>query len=317
MVKVSVIVPVYNAVKHIDKCLKELLNQTYQNYEVIFVNDGSSDDSLKMLEDYASTNDKITIFSKENGGQASARNVGLTKAQGEFICFVDIDDHVSIDMLEKLMEMQEKENADIVWCNSYVEKENQIIGRLDDDIVENQNPIKKYILNNNSPWRKIIRKDLLIRHDLYFPMIRFYEDIAIVPTYALYTNKIAYVNEPLYYYVLHEGSTMHQQKYTTKLECIFKALDYMKSKFLNSGKFKKYEKEIEYLYVEHLLHAASLRFFKFEEGKESLKKIVKIINTDFRQWKQNVYYKNKGWKYKLVCNLFYYEKYKLLKLLLK
>ena len=317
MVKVSIIVPVYNAERHIDKCLKELLNQTYSNYEVIFVNDGSTDNSVAMLESYDNQNIPITILTKENGGQASARNFGLSKAQGEFVCFVDIDDHICIDMIENLVEAQEKENADLVWCDAFIEKNGQIISYINKNMNVSKNIVTQFLLNNASPWCKLVRKDLLINNDLFFPKIRFYEDLAVVPSYALHTNKIAYVDKPLYYYVLHEGSTMNQQVYTPKLECIFDSFNHLKSLFIKTDKYLEYKTELEYLYIEHMLHAASLRFFKFKEGKNMLEKIVTIFKKEFKNWNKNPYFKNKDWKFKLVCTLFYYKQYLLLKILLK
>ena len=118
MPKVSVIVPVYNAENYIEDCCENLLNQTYEDYEVIFVNDGSTDNSQRMLENLASKYDKIQIITQENKGQAIARNAGIKQSKGEFICFVDIDDGISKEMLEKMMEAQKESDADLVWCNA-------------------------------------------------------------------------------------------------------------------------------------------------------------------------------------------------------
>lgn len=317
MVKVSVIVPVYNAERHIEKCVKELLHQTYRNYEVIFVNDGSTDNSVEMLKKYRELDVPTIILSKENGGQATARNLGISKASGEFVCFVDIDDHICEDMLERLVEAQEKTNADLVWCDAFVEKNGQIIGTINKNMEARKDEIVQFLLNNASPWCKLVRKKLLVENNLFFPQIRFYEDVAVVPSYALYADVISYVDKPLYYYVLHEGSTMHQPVYTPKLECIFDSFENLKSLFVETGKDVFYQNEMEYLYIEHMLHAASLRFFKFKEGKRQLDKIVTVFEEHFKQWKKNPYFKEKGWKYKLVCTLFYYKKYAILRLLLK
>lgn len=313
MIKVSVIVPVYNGVKFIDLCINSLLRQTYHDFEIIFVNDGSTDQSYEMLKHYQeSTNHQIQIINKENGGQASARNLGVQNANSEFVCFVDIDDYVNEHMLEKLVEAQERTESDIVWCDAYLVKNNENIGTLDANMLRNENVCKEYILNNAGPWRKLIRKSLLLDNDLIFPLIRFYEDVAIVPAYGTYTEKIAYVNEPLYYYVLHEGSTMHQITYNKKLECIFEAMEYLNEKCKGN-----YQEELEYIYIDHLLHAASLRFFAFDEGKKMLDKVVQVMNEMFPKWSKNKYYKKRDWKYQLVCKLFYCKRYGVLKILLK
>lgn len=313
MVKVSVIVPVYNAEKYIKRCVDSILRQTYRDFEVIFVNDGSTDNSLFLLEKYQKNSEiNIRIISQENSGQAMARNKGICEATGEFICFIDIDDYVCENLLEKLIVNQEETSADIVWCDAYVVREGKIEGTLDQNCIIYPNDTINYMLKNASPWRKIIRKTLLIEHQLYFPKIRFYEDFAVVPAYAIYTNRISYINKSLYYYDLHEGSTMHQTFYNKKLECIFDAMRYLKSKC--DG---QYQMEIEYLCIDHLLHAASLRFFQFDEGKDMLIKVADLMKEEYPNWQNNSYFKKKDWKYKLVCKLFYNRKYKILGLLLK
>lgn len=313
MVKVSVIVPVYNGVKFIDLCANSLLQQTYHNFEIIFVNDGSTDQSYEMLKHYQDNTDlSIEIINKENGGQASARNLGIQKANGEFVCFVDIDDYVNEHMLEKLVKAQVETESDIVWCNAYLVKNNENIGTLDANMLRNENVCKEFMLNNAGPWRKLIRKSLLINNDLIFPLMRFYEDVAIVPAYGVYTDKITYVKDPLYYYVLHEGSTMHQLTYNKKLECIFEAMEYLKEKCNDN-----YQEEVEYIYIDHLLHAASLRFFAFNEGKIMLNKVVQVMSEQFPRWNKNTYYKKRDWKYQLICKLFYHKRYGILKRLLK
>ncbi len=317
MPKVSVIVPVYNAEKYIKNCCENLLNQTYDDYEVIFVNDGSSDNSLKMLEKLASNHDKIQIITQENQGQAIARNIGIKHSKGEFICFIDIDDEISREMLEKLMHAQKKSDADLVWCDAYIKREGDILSTLDQTYPNSIDLQKNYVLHNASPWRKCIRRSLLESHNLYFPKLRFYEDLAVVPSYGLYTNKIIYVNEPLYSYVLHEGSTMHQKTYHRKLEDIFESMEIL-SNFIECSICKDSIKdELEYLYIDHLLHAASLRFFEFENTEIQLDKIVEIMKLKYPSWKKNKYFKQKDWKYKLVCHLLYRKKRKLLRYILK
>lgn len=314
---VSLIVPVYNADKHINKCLVSFFNQSYKDFEVIFVNDGSNDNSKTILETYLGCGLEMKIIDKENGGQGSARNLGLQYARGEFVCFVDIDDYISDEMLSKLINCQKETNADIVWCDAYLEKEDIIIGKLDENTIVTDHVIKQYMMNNAGPCRKLIRKELLIKNNLYFPHIRFYEDIAVVPAYGLYAKKIVYINEPLYYYIQHEGSTMHQKNYDIRLECIFESLEILRKQFINSGKYDVYKDELEYLYITHLLHAASLRFFSFkEDGKNSLIRISEVMKMDFPNWRKNKYYVKKDWKDKLICELFYRKKYFILKILL-
>lgn len=312
MPKISVIVPVYNSEKILKENALFITNQTFHDYEVIFINDGSTDSSLEILKTFQS--DNVHIISQQNKGQANARNTGLKNARGEFICFVDIDDQINDNMLYELNKIQMETNADIVWCNANIIRNNEFQGMLDEKKYFVSDMQKNYFIHNASPWRKLIRKSLIEDHQLYYPDLRYYEDLAIVPVYGLYTEKIHYLDKPLYNYILHDESTMHQKTYNSNLENIFSSLENLKKEVIKSEIDVK--EELEYLYIDHLLHAASLRFFMFD-AFESLHKIVKIMENEYPEYKKNKYFIQKDWKYKLICNLFYREKYSILKLLLK
>ena len=117
-IKVSVIVPVYNVEKFIDKCLNSLVKQSLKEIEIIVVNDGSPDNSQKIIDKYVKKYpEKVQSFIKENGGQGSARNIGIVKAKGEYISFVDSDDWLDLDALEKMYSLAKKDNSDIVICD--------------------------------------------------------------------------------------------------------------------------------------------------------------------------------------------------------
>ena len=124
--------------------------------------------------------------------------------------------------------------------------------------MQEENVVKKYILSQSGPCFKLINKDLIVENNLFFPLLRAYEDIAVVPIWGMFAKKITFINEPLYYYLIREGSTMKQTKYSEKLEHIFDSVNFLYEKFN-----KQYIEELEWLYIDHLLHSASLRFFKF------------------------------------------------------
>lgn len=114
--KVSVLIPAYNAEKYICRCLDSLLMQTFKNFELLIVNDGSTDKTQTLLENYANRFHDYHIFSIPNGGSANARNMLLNEAQGEYVCFIDADDYVHPKYLEELVSEADKETADIVQC---------------------------------------------------------------------------------------------------------------------------------------------------------------------------------------------------------
>ena len=317
MKDVSIIVPVWNVQEYLRKCLDSLVNQTFDNYEILVINDGSPDNSDLIIEEYVKKYpDLIKSLKKENGGQASARNLGLSRANGEYILFVDSDDWVDKTIVEKLYNRAINTNSDIVICNAYSVQNDKILpyqlfGNYSKDLKKN------YIVScEGACWGQLIKRSIIVDNNLYFLEHHFYEDIAVIPSLCLFTRNIAYLNENLYYYLIRSGSTMKQVTYNKSLEDIFDSLEYLSNIFKKNNSYKKYYNELEYIYIEHLLHAASLRFFKFEKYDE-LSKIVKIMRDEFPKWKGNIYYKKKDLKHKIVCGLFYKKKYNILKLILK
>ena len=148
-------------------------------------------------------------------------------------------------------------------------------------------------------------------NNLYFFEGHIYEDIAIVPAWGLYTNKIIHVSNKYYYYVHRDNSTMNQNSYTPKFEDVFHSLENLKNIFKD-----RYSKEIEYIFIHHLLHGASLRFFKFNKY-DKLDKINNYMRKYYPKWYKNTYYKKQGIKYRVVCNSFYRRRYWFLKLVFK
>lgn len=316
MTKVSVIVPVWNVENYLKKCLESLVKQTFNDFEIVVINDGSPDNSQDIIDEYKTTYPElIKPFIKQNGGLASARNFGIKHSQGEYIMFVDSDDWVDTTIVEKLYNCAINTNSDIVVCGAYgvydeKNKDLETFKNYNTDISKN------YIINCPGACWQLIKRKIMINNNLFFLENHFYEDIAIIPSFSLFSKNITYLNEKLYYYFIRSGSIMNQQKYSKSLEDIFDSLDHLTNIFIENKAYQKYYSELEYIYVEHLLHAASLRFFKFEKY-DQLDKIVSIMKQKFPKWKKNCYYKKQNIKYKIVCTLFYNKKYKLLKRVLK
>ncbi|MDD6093721.1 MAG: glycosyltransferase [bacterium] len=313
---VSVIVPVYNAEKYLVKCLDSIINQTLKDIEIILVNDGSTDNSLKIIKDYKNKyKDKIVIIDKKNEGQGVARNEGMKVASGEYLTFIDSDDYIDKNMLSDMVEVAHAKKADIVYTSSMFEDTDY--GVIDKRCVYTSEVIKNYILTQSGPCSKLIKRELIVKNNLYFPKLRAYEDIAVVPIWALYTENIVMLDKGYYYYLIHDGSTMKQISFNKKLYDIMDAMNNVYTEFLKKKKLDEYKSEIEWLYICHLLHAASLRFFKFDNYRENIENINKIMNTKFPKWRNNKYYKNSNIKFRIVCNLINKEQYFILKKVLR
>lgn len=298
MNKVSIIVPAYNAEQYIINCLDSLVNQTYKDIEIIIINDGSTDNTLNIIKDYEKKYKKIIkIIDQKNAGQGAARNRGIKEASGEYVTFVDSDDYVKFEMIEKLYNNLKENNSDVSVGNIIKKYEDKEILFNNFKIMDNDN-VNNLIISHPGPVARLYKKSLFIDNNIYFLENLIYEDLGTIPLLGLYANNVSYINDYLYYYVIREGSTMNQIGYSEKLENIFDVMSHLEKKF--NGKKKK---ELEYLYIEHLLRSACLRFSKFNEGKEKILYIKKIIKKKYPNWRKNKYYKNSSIKFKILCNL--------------
>ena len=311
--KISIIVPVYNSEKDLGKCLDSLVGQAMQDIEIILINDGSRDSSQTIIDEYcARYPGMVRSIQQENSGQAAARNRGIEMAEGEYILFVDSDDYVDLSVCEKTYALAKEKDYDIVCFDYWIENKGERVYR-EYYTVKCEDKKAQYLINDTSPWNKLISGKLFSENGLRFLESYIYEDLELIPRLALYTDKIGYLNEALYFYIVHEGSTMRQKKYTPKLASIYYVMESL-DKSLSSP---EYEDVLEYLYIEHLLHLAVYRYLDYEEGREDIKKISGIMKKRFPKWRKNKYYKGQGVKLKIVCNLAYYKQIKLLKLILK
>lgn len=299
MYKVSVIIPVFNSSLYLEKCLSTIVNQTLKDIEIILIDDGSTDNSLNIIKDYAEKYNNIKYKSKKNEGQAIARNLGIKMASGEFIAFVDSDDYIELDMLEELYNMAKSKSSDIVVCDYVEEYSNKNVEKKS-LYIEADNIIKSYIVCAAGPWSKIIKSDILKKNNIKFLEGNIYEDLAIIPTLALYTSKISYCPKILYHYLIRPNSTMNQTKYNKKLESIFNVMDVLYHNFNGKG----YNDELEFLYIDHLLYAGCGRFLKYKGTNDMILKIIDTMNFKFPNWQENVYFQKQSKIYKLTCKIF-------------
>ena len=309
MTKVSIIVPIYNVEKYIDKCLKSLTHQTLDDIEIIIVNDGSSDNSQKIIDKYSKKYKNIKAYKKKNGGLSSARNYGLKHAKGEYIGFVDGDDYIEPDMYKKMYTKAITDNLDVVVCDTVNVYPNDKEVYIKSNLKFSDSDIKNYIISPPMACSRLYKRYLF---DLcQFKNNVLYEDLNLNPLLILKTKKIGFVEEGLYYYFQRGGSIMNQKLFDDKLLEIFVVLD-------NDYRllYKKYPEELEYLYITHLLRSATLRFLEYD-SKFCLTKINEIMCKKFPNWRQNIYFKKSSIKFKLVCILAYNRRYRTLKLLKK
>lgn len=312
MIKLSIIIPVYNVEKYIDKCINSLINQTMKELEFIFVNDGTPDSSVSIIKKYQKQDKRIKLLEKVNGGQASARNLGLKHAKGEYIAFLDSDDYVKENMYETLYNRAKKDDLDIVICNYFLAYPNKIEEAKNNITTKKEKIIspKEYITLSPSPTNKIIKREYLINQNFEFPEGIIYEDLAAIPLLGLNNPKVVYLNEYLYYYVQSDSSTMRNKEYKPKYEDIFKAIKYLYDNMID----KTYNNELEYLLTYHYLYLGSLNFYKYKKYK-NIELIANDMKKYFPNWHKNKLVQSKFDKKKILyMKLFYHKKYFLINL---
>lgn len=206
---ISIIVPVYNAENYLNKCIESLINQTYNSLEIILINDGSTDNSRHICEKFAKKDKRIKLINQKNSGVSVARNKGIDIAKGKYICFVDSDDYVSQEFVEKMFNHIKINRADLAICN--INKVNNKGIKYQDYTSFDKNIITKeeYYESINSfggfLWNKIFKKSIIgnlrLEEDIYYC-----EDELFVINYVEKCNKISCINEPLYFYCTHSNS---------------------------------------------------------------------------------------------------------------
>lgn len=213
---ISIIVPVYNVEKYLDRCITSLVEQTYKNIEIILVNDGSTDGSLEILKRWKNKDSRIIIIDKKNGGLSDARNAGMNIANGDFYCFVDSDDYINRNMIEYLYNLCVKNNVKMAGCD-YTDFTDSVVVK---DAFNEKNAIvektsfteyiKKYIGNEKvkmvTAWGKLYARELF--EDVCYPVGRIHEDEFTTYKLAYKAKTQVFSNVPYYYYYHREGSIM-------------------------------------------------------------------------------------------------------------
>lgn len=287
MKKISVILPVYNVEKYVRKCLLSIVEQSYQNFEVLIVDDGSVDNFFKEIEDIVAENKNIKIYQKANGGIASARNFGLEKANGDYILFIDSDDWIEKDLFKNLVENLSDEDILIFNLGEYSNKEGKIITnrRIKNINKELLKINERYIFLDEVPngaTIKIYKRSFIEKNNFRFNEgLKLYEDTYWDIITLINTKKVRFLDYVGYWYrVGRDGSliTDLSSEKNKKYQLMIKEL-LLKLKDENISELVKIKLEILILRIEIELEEISKNFFK-EEFTEFFKKSLTIIENE-------------------------------------
>ena len=235
---ISIIVPVYNVEKYLDKCINSLINQSYKNLEIILIDDGSNDNSREICDEYALEDNRIKVIHKENEGLSATRNLGIDISKGDYIIFIDSDDWVNKDIISKLLNLIKKYNSDIAVCdyslaydeNEHIEKEKiyeKNFSSIDalKDLYERTGGVIKSISCCKLYKRKLFK-------DIVFPVGKIHEDEFVTYKLLYKAKRISYINEKLYYYRQRANSIMHSkvdEKCLDALQAFEERLNFIKN----------------------------------------------------------------------------------------
>ncbi len=291
--KVSVIVPIYNVEKYLAKCLFSLVKQSFKDFEVLLINDGTPDNSMKIAEKFADKDKRFIIFNKPNGGLSDARNFGLDRAKGEFVVFVDSDDYVHRDYLKVLYSECVRNNADMSYCRFwhafvrfgvFVPSFNPKKGVLSRDNAMNLILTDKLL--HSYAWNKMYRRSLFSDNNIKYPSM-YFEDIATSPKLIFHSNKVAVSDRFLYYYVKRPGSilaTMNSKKIDDLMLSILMCRNYIQ----NRNEYQKFKRAIKHIskkmeliniYSILRLHVITKNFRDCKNNFEINKKMYRYINS--------------------------------------
>lgn len=310
--KISVIIPIYNVEKYLNRCIDSILNQTYSNLEIILVNDGSSDSCGKICDYYKMQDQRIKVIHKVNGGLSSARNSGLEIATGDYISFIDSDDFINLKMFEDMIKVAKQNNSDMICCKYFKFKNIDDIPKIDDKDMNikhftNIEALEEYFSDklendkqiNTAVWNKIYKKEIL--KNIQFPVGKIYEDVYV--TYKLLYNskKVSIINKYYYYYFQRDGSIMNSKFAVNDL---YSYDDWKEIFHYINEKIDIFSDKVAIKYIFKHIYIFRMitenRYILGDVGKQYKKKIIEDLKADF-----NILIKlNIGIKEKIRLSLF-------------
>jgi glycosyltransferase involved in cell wall biosynthesis len=305
MIKVSIVVPVYNVEEYLVKCLTSLVNQTLKDIEIIVVNDGATDRSEIIIQEFALKYSNIIALMKENGGLSDARNYGVQHAKGEYIGFIDSDDFVDLEMYEALYRKAKESDYDIVECNLHHTYENSEDTEIGKEIYDKND----LIMNGRSVvWNKIYKREWLFNTGVVFPKSLIYEDVEFFIKLVPFIEKYAYV-KPAYVHYLQRNSSINNISSKKTLD-IIRILINIKDFYEENGFWNTYHDSLEYLFTRILLCSSFGRMCKIpvrKDREEALARNFELLNEVFPDWRKKHIFRG---KYDYKRNL-YENRYKL------
>ena len=309
MPKISIIVPVFNAEKYLERCLDSILKSLKGiSGEILAVDNGSTDGSLSILEKYERKFPKLMrVLHCNTHGAGAARNYGVSKARGEYFWFIDADDEIAEGAVEKLMKEASKIKADLVMLGMkkiFPDGREVVLSAVDPSSRDYKSRFVRYGMG---PTQFLIKRGWWVENGFSFRETGMHEDVELMSSLILYTDKYACVNEVLYYYYQNKGSVIHKEKWDKGYLDIFRALRGYYQRFLDLGVLEEFHDEVEWYFIWNLLIDSAKDFAKFPEGKPGFSRSREMLKKYFPKWRKNRFLKEKPLRLKVRVRLNYYK----------
>ncbi|WP_175640168.1 glycosyltransferase family 2 protein [Metabacillus schmidteae] len=298
-VAVSVIIPVYNVEKYLEKCLDSVLSQTFTNIEIIVLNDGSTDNSSEILKRYQEI-ENIKLINKENEGLSETRNKGLLQAQGEYVLFIDSDDSITNNMVEVMYKQAQTTDADIVVSkamNEYEDgsKEDMFSNDFNEqEIIGNMEALRRFWSGeiNGHIWNKLIRRRLMIDNKITFPKGKLYEDAPTLIHLIKHSQKLSFVNQSLYFYLQRQGSITKKPTYKALVDHIA-ILSEIEANIEEDVYKRLYNEEFQFFLLNTLYFNIYLLNQLYPDDKEAYKTYKRSLSKYINALNINNLFRNK------------------------
>ncbi len=318
--KVSIVVPIYNVEAYLKRCVDSLRQQSYQDLEIILVDDESPDGCPAMCDAFAKEDPRIKVVHKKNGGLGNARNEGAKVATGDYLLFVDSDDYISRYLVEKCVASGEKYGSDMVLFDyQRLEPDGSIEVCTMDAIPEDRAfTLKEYpmvLFESISAWNRMFRRDFFEKSGVRYPEGYYYEDLGSSPKFFLEAGTISYVKEAFYNYVIREGSIMTTAKEEKNFKDRCAMIRTVKKFYEDKGAFFKYRSELEYMALFHAYFIPAKEILYRKGDRDYIRKFHNFVAKQYPDYRKNIYLATMSGKEKLQFRMIDQKKYWVVNLL--
>ena len=318
--KISVIIPVYNVEKYLKKCVDSVLAQDFSDYEILLIDDGSTDSSGKICDEYAEKTAHIRVIHQENKGQGGARNTGILEATGEYLMFVDSDDFLKSRALSILYKTASEYDADIVLFGAdFIDEQGNTIAVRTP--TESKEPVilsgKQLLLffKSTSPWDKLYRRSLFSKSGIVFPEKIWYEDLCVASEIVLYSEKTVCISNSLYMYLQRQNSTMHIKNTDRNIDMLT-AVSEVLNFYRRNNRFEENRDELCFLAVMHIMVLCTLRVASEDTKHPLLKRFYDFTKENFADFETNKFVRsNLSKRHKLIFFFSRHRRYEFIRLL--